>query len=150
MSYGVPPAWRASPFDLQLEPPRTRDRRHHRERLAAAVELRSLLDVRLEIADELGRAPSGLAQPAGVEAEVEECLAHRRALGIRQRPPVLVPDAGDRRGAEERLAEPGALLVREGDDLEGEGEGRVPLAILTGARSSRTTSSAISTPTMPS
>ena len=117
-------------LDEQLEPARARDGRHDRERLAAAVELGPLLDVRLEVPHELGGAPGGLADAAGVESEVQEGLADRRALGIRQRPPVVVPRAGDGRRAEQRLAEPRALFVREGDDLERERERRPPAAVL--------------------
>ena len=149
MSYGVPPACRASPSIDELEAPRARDRRDDRERLAAAVELGPLLDVRLEVADELVRAPRGLADAAGVEAELEEGLAQGRAVGIRQRPPVVVPRARDRRRAEQRLAEPGALLVRERDDLERERERADASRRRAVARSSRTTSSAISTPDDP-
>ena len=120
-----------------------------RERLAAAVELGALLDVRLEVARPARRArarPRRCGPGRGRTRGTPRAASCRRHLG--QVPPrrrSSVP--GHRRRAEQRLAEPGALLVRERDDLERERGRRSPSC---GARSSRTISSAMSTPTIPS
>ena len=53
-------------LDDELEPPRRRDRRHHCERLAAAVELGTLLDMRFEVAHQLVGPAGGLAVVAVV------------------------------------------------------------------------------------
>ncbi len=65
----------------------------------------------------------GLAHAARVEPEVAESLAQGESVGIRQLPPRGVPLTGHGRRAQQGLAEPRALLIAEGDDLEGEGEG---------------------------
>ena len=116
----------------QLEPPGAGDRRHHRERLTAPIELGPLLDVRLEVADQLVRAPARLADAAGIEAELEEGLPQGRPVRVGQRPPFVIPDAGHRRRAQQSLAETGALLVRERHDLERErqrGDAAAALAV---------------------
>ena len=108
--------------DLHREPSRARDRGDDAQRGAAVVELRALLDVRLQVARQGRRRPRGRADPPRVQAELAERRAQRGAVLVGQVPPGLVPATGHRGRPEQRGAEPGALLVPERDDVEPEAE----------------------------
>ena len=122
MSYGVPPAWRASPSTsswnlraLAMDDTTASDS-PRRSSSGPCSMCASRYPTRSD-----GRRAASPMRP-GSSPKSRKASRTRRALGIRQRPPVVVPRAGDRRRAEQRLAEPGALFVREGDDLERERE----------------------------
>src|SRR5690606_9065732 len=80
-------------LDDDLEAPGRGDRRHDRERLAAAVELDALLDVGLEVADEALARARRLAHALGVEPEGAVRLAQRDAVRVGQIPPAVLPRA---------------------------------------------------------
>ena len=119
VSYRAPPACRASPSictanrrapAIEVTTPSGR---------AAVVELRALLDVRLEVP---GQAP-GRGRPrrcarGRARTRGTPCAAWCRLVG--QVPPRLVPAPGHRGRPEQGGAEPGALLVPERHDLERE------------------------------
>jgi len=109
--------------DLQREPARACDGRDHRERAVRVDEVRTLLDVGLEVADQLLGAPGRVADPRGVEPERGHRLRHGRARAVGRREPVLPGPTGEGAGAEQRVAEAGPLLVGEADQLEREGQG---------------------------
>ena len=124
-SAGVP----GLPFDREEKAARTGDRGDDGERLASAVELGPLFDMRLEVSDELVGPASRLADAARVEPELQERLTKRRAVGVGEAPPFVAPHAPHSGGSEQGRAEPGSLFVPEGDDLQREAESRPPLLV---------------------
>ena len=124
-SAGVP----GLPFDREQKAARTGDRGDDGERLASTVELGALFDMRFEVSDELVGTAGRLADAARVEPELQERLTKRRAVGVGEAPPFVAPDASHRGGSEQGRAEPGSLLVPEGDDLQREAESRPPLLV---------------------
>ena len=90
--------------------------------------MRALLDVRLEVPGQGRRVDRGLVHPRWVQAVGGERIAEGDAVLVGQVPPRVVPHAGHRRRPHERLAEAGALLVGERDDLDRDGEVRDPVS----------------------
>ena len=76
----------------------------------------------LEVAHQVLRLPGGLGDALGVQTEAGEGLTQGDALGVGLVPPGLLPFAGHGPGAQQRGAEPGALLIGVGGDLQGEGQ----------------------------
>ncbi|BDZ48436.1 hypothetical protein GCM10025867_06770 [Frondihabitans sucicola] len=109
----------------ECEPARTRDRRDDGQGTVGLLEVRPLLDVHLEIADDLVRSMGGLADPRRVETELDERLAKREPGGVGELPPGLRPGAGHGSRSQQGRAEARPLLVAERQDLDREGQSDV-------------------------
>src|SRR5215218_2214732 len=86
---------------------------HHPERQVQRLEHRPLLDVQLEVRASVLELRARLERAVELHPVLAQRVRQRNALAIRQRAQVVLVGqrAGRRRRAEERAAEPGALLV---------------------------------------
>src|SRR5215218_7825446 len=86
---------------------------HHPERQVQRLEHRPLLDVQLEVRPSVLELRARLERAVELHPVLAQRVRQRDALAIRQRAQLVLVGhrAGGRRRAEERAAEPGALLV---------------------------------------
>src|SRR5262249_10638972 len=97
------------PDERDHEPALSNDRIDDRERQIAIVQHRSLLDVKLQIAD--GVACLGVAEARRGEPEVANRIAHRTAAGVTAAKQFVINGTHERAAADEWPPEADALLV---------------------------------------
>ena len=94
------------------------DRADDPQRDAGRFERRTLLDVDLVVADQVGRVAPGAGQAIRVAAERAHCVGQRDAGRVASRQVCAVETAGDHAAAEVTGAEADALLIGEREHLD--------------------------------
>ena len=107
----------AGEHDLRARGPG--DRADHAERETALLQHRALLDVHLAVAEQ-PLAVAGGADGPRVAPEVAQRVAERHAVLVDEREQFGAERPGQRAAAQAADAEARALLIGEGDDIDGE------------------------------
>ncbi len=78
--------------------------------------------MQFDIAVQLASGPRGSANPAGIETELRQRLAHRDSLAVLGAKYAFIESAGNGATAKQGRCEPNAFLIGKADDLDGEGQ----------------------------
>ena len=111
------------PVDGDLETLARGDRGHHGQGFATAVQVRTLFDMGLEVAHQTIGGVGRPADRSGIQSEVQIGLPQTDPLFVGGVEPRFLEDACHSGRSHHGAAEPSALLIVEGRDLDGEGEG---------------------------